>query len=64
MEEFLEIEKILGTVHIAFGDNLDYLGGKNPSKNHMDFLMSKPTVKVVKENGKTITILENGAFKI
>ncbi len=64
MEEFLETEKILGTVHIAFGDNLDYPGGKNPSKNHMDFLMSGPTVKVVKENGKTITILDNGAFKV
>jgi len=64
VEEFLETEKILGTVHIAFGDNLDYPGGKNPSKNHMDFLMSKPTVKAVKENGKAITILDNGIFKI
>jgi leucyl aminopeptidase (aminopeptidase T) len=64
MEEFLETEKILGTVHIAFGNNIDYPGGKNPSQNHMDFLMSKPTVKAVKENGKTLTILDNGSFKI
>jgi len=64
IEEFLEAEKILGTVHIAFGDNTDMLGGKNPSKNHMDFLMSKPTVKIIKENGKAVTIMENGRFKI
>jgi len=64
IEEFLEAEKILGTVHIAFGDNTDMPGGKNPSKNHMDFLMSKPTVKIIEENGKAVTIMENGRFKI
>ncbi len=64
IEEFLETEKILGTVHIAFGDNLDYPGGKNPSQNHMDFLISSPTVQAFKENGTAITILDNGSFKV
>jgi len=64
VEELLESEKILGTVHIAFGDNTDMACGKNPSRNHMDFLMSKPTVKIIKENGKTVTILGKGRFKI
>jgi len=64
VEEFLEAEKILGTVHVAFGDNSDMPGGKNPSKNHMDFLMNKPTVRIIKENGKAVTVLENGRFKI
>jgi aminopeptidase len=64
VEEFLEAEKLLGTVHVAFGANTDMPGGKNPSKNHMDLLISDPTVKVTKENGKTFTILKNGQFQI
>jgi len=64
VQEFLEAEKVLGTVHIAFGDNLDMPRGKNPSKNHMDFLMSKPTVKAIKADGKSVTVLERGSFKV
>jgi len=64
IEEFLEAEKMLGTIHIAFGHNTDMPGGKNTSKNHMDLLMSKPTVKVTKEDGITLTVLESGRFKI
>ncbi|MDH5437875.1 MAG: aminopeptidase [Candidatus Bathyarchaeota archaeon] len=64
VEEFLEAEKILGTIHIAFGNNTDMLGGRNPSKNHMDFLVSKPTVKVTKKSGETITVLKDGRFQI
>jgi len=63
-DEFLEAEKIRGTVHVAFGNNMDMPGGRNPSKNHMDFLMAKPTVKIVKADGTTLTILENGSFRI
>ncbi len=62
VEEFLEAEKISGTIHIAFGANIDMPGGLNPSKNHMDFLVSKPTVRATKGNGEVITILENGKF--
>jgi len=62
IEEFLETEKILGTVHIAFGDNTDYPGGQNDSANHMDFLMSKPTVKAKTRDGKTVTVVKDGAF--
>jgi leucyl aminopeptidase (aminopeptidase T) len=64
VNEFLEAEKIFGTVHVAFGANTDMPGGKNPSKNHIDLLISKPTVKVTKEDGEIITILENGNFQI
>jgi leucyl aminopeptidase (aminopeptidase T) len=62
VEEFLEAEKLLGTIHIAFGHNADFPGGKNPSKNHMDFLISKPTVKAFKEDGSSTTILKDGVF--
>jgi len=64
VSQFLEAEKIFGTTHIAFGDNTDMPGGKNPSKNHMDFLINKPTVKVTKEDGKAVTVLDKGQFKI
>ena len=64
VNEFLEAEKILGTVHVAFGANTDMPGGRNPSKNHIDLLISKPTVKVKKEDEKVITVLEEGHFKI
>jgi len=62
VDEFLEAEKLFGTVHVAFGANTDMPGGKNPSKNHMDMLISEPTVKVTLQNGKTVKVLENGVF--
>jgi hypothetical protein len=46
MHEFLETEKMAGTVHVAFGNNADYPGGKNMSRTHMDFLISSPTVTI------------------
>jgi len=63
VQEFLEAEKILGTVHVAFGANTDMPGGKNPSKNHMDLLISDPTVNVIKEKRETVTILKKGCFQ-
>lgn len=44
--EFLETEKMGGTVHVAFGNNSDYPGGRNLSKTHQDFLMARPTITV------------------
>jgi hypothetical protein len=64
MEEFLEAEKIEGTVHFAFGNNTDMPGGKNPSHNHTDFLVSKPTVEVVKKSGERHTVLHDGTFEM
>lgn len=64
IEEFLEAEKMLGTIHIAFGHNTDMPGGKNASQNHMDLLMSKPTVKVTKEDGTIFTVLKDSQLKI
>ena len=64
VNDFLEAEKILGTIHVAFGENTDMPGGKNPSENHIDWLVSKPTVKVKKEDEKVIVVLEDGNFKI
>ena len=44
--DFLETEKMGGTVHVAFGNNADYPGGRNNSRTHQDFLMARPTVTV------------------
>ena len=62
--EFLETEKIKGTCHIAFGNNSDFPGGRNPSSNHMDFLITKPTVNVIMKNGDKLRILTSGRFKL
>ncbi len=64
VDEFLEAEKILGTIHIAFGANTDMPGGKNRSKNHIDLLISESTVKIQKKDEKPLTVLEEGHFKI
>ncbi len=63
VEEFLEAEKVLGTTHIAFGNNSDMPSGKNPSKNHMDLLMSKPTVKATTKDGTVFKVLADGVFQ-
>jgi aminopeptidase len=63
VEEFLEAEKMLSTVHIAFGDNSDMPKGKNQSKNHMDFLISNPTVKASNKNGSSIDVLADRVFQ-
>jgi aminopeptidase len=63
-ENFLEAEKTLGTIHIAFGHNTDMPGGRNSSKTHTDFLMTNPVVTVVKQNGDEMTVLSDGKFRI
>lgn len=42
----LQDEKVLGTVHIAFGDNTSYIEGEgsNPCEIHWDTVCEKPTV--------------------
>lgn len=43
----LEDEKSLGTAHIAFGNNADFVGGgKNNSKIHRDYLFYRPNIEI------------------
>lgn len=53
----LEDEKVLGTVHIAFGNNLGF-GGKNDAVIHLDGVLREPSVwfdkKIVIEQGKIL----------
>jgi len=54
----LEDEKVLGTVHIALGDNTSYVGGHTKSSVHLDGILLQPTVKVdgrrIIETGKLL----------
>lgn len=53
----LEDEKVMGTIHIALGDNKS-MGGSVHVSSHLDGLVNKPTVyfdgKVVMKNGKLL----------
>jgi len=51
-------EKIVGTIHIAVGENRS-MGGKNESTLHWDFVMMRPTVEV---DGKTL--MKNGKLSV
>jgi leucyl aminopeptidase (aminopeptidase T) len=54
----LEDEKVLGTCHIALGDNSTF-GGRVRVGIHVDGIILKPTVKL---DGKIL--MENGRLKI
>ncbi|MHA1595437.1 MAG: aminopeptidase [Candidatus Baldrarchaeia archaeon] len=62
VKEFLETEKVHGTVHIAFGNNEDFPGGRNRSKGHIDFLITEPTVVVRYKDGHETEIMKNGSL--
>lgn len=54
----LEDEKVLGTVHIAFGNNLS-MGGVIDAPIHIDGLVKKPTVLI-----DDVVVMENGVLLI
>ena len=56
----LEDEKVMGTVHIGIGDNVN-LGGRNACDYHLDLVITKPTV-VVEKDGDEVVIIENGVL--
>ncbi len=58
-DNVLESEKILGTIHIALGDNSSF-GGKIKAPFHQDFVFFKPTVRLICNDGRKRTILESG----
>ncbi len=61
-DNILESEKILGTIHIALGDNSSF-GGKIRTPFHQDFIFFEPTVYGIRKKEK-IKILENGSLLI
>ena len=55
----LEDEKVMGTIHVAFGDNASFPGGTNRCEVHEDVIVFSPTVEV---NGRKI--MEGGKLLI
>ena len=58
-DNILESEKILGTVHVAFGDNSSF-GGKIKTPFHQDFVFFHPTVKLKLKDGSEVFLLKDG----
>jgi len=61
-DNILEAEKILGTIHIALGDNANF-GGKVKTSFHQDFVVFEPTVTIHKA-GRNDTVLQDGRLFI
>jgi leucyl aminopeptidase (aminopeptidase T) len=59
LDNILESEKILGTIHIALGDNSSF-GGKVKTPFHQDFVFLKPTVTLIYKDGSKHAILKSG----
>jgi len=62
-DNVLEAEKILGTVHIAFGDNSGF-GGVVSTPFHEDYVLYKPTLSGKKPDGSRFLILDNGVLQV
>ncbi len=60
-DNILESEKILGTVHIALGDNSSF-GGAVKAPFHQDFVFFRPTVVLVDKDRKRTTLIKDGKF--
>jgi len=59
----LELEKVLGTIHIAIGDNSTF-GGKVSVPLHTDFVFEHPTVDFTFSDGKTLQLLKDGKMLV
>jgi aminopeptidase len=58
-DNILESEKILGTIHVALGDNSSF-GGTVSTPFHQDFVVFKPTVTIISQGGDKKQILTKG----
>jgi aminopeptidase len=53
-------EKAAKTIHIAFGNNIDFYGGKNNSSVHRDFLIKEPDMEVLYPDGTRKQVMRKG----
>jgi len=58
-DNILEAEKILGTVHIALGDNSSF-GGEVKTSFHQDFVFFEPTVTLISKKGNRDLLMKDG----
>jgi leucyl aminopeptidase (aminopeptidase T) len=59
-DNVLEAEKILGTIHIALGDNTGF-GGTVSAPFHEDYVFYRPTLTAITADGENI-IMKDGLF--
>jgi len=62
-DNILEAEKILGTIHIAFGDNSAF-GGTVSTPFHEDYVFYGPTLTALAEDGAKDVLLSEGKMVI
>jgi leucyl aminopeptidase (aminopeptidase T) len=62
-DNILEAEKILGTIHIALGDNAGF-GGRVSTPFHEDYVFYKPTVTAMGANGTQEILIADGALLV
>jgi leucyl aminopeptidase (aminopeptidase T) len=62
-DNILESEKILGTIHIALGDNSSF-GGNVKTPFHQDFVFFKPTITLIHADGTKKNFLRDGKLLI
>lgn len=58
-DNILEAEKILGTVHVALGDNSGF-GGRVQAPFHEDYIFYSPTLKAFMSDGSMRLLLDGG----
>jgi len=62
-DNVLEAEKIMGTIHLALGDNTGF-GGVVAAPFHEDYVFYQPTVTLVMADGSREIILDNGRLMV
>ncbi len=58
-DNVLEAEKIMGTIHIALGDNSGF-GGQVSAPFHEDYVFYRPTLTAIMADGSTQVIIDDG----
>lgn len=62
-DNLLEAEKILGTIHIALGDNSGF-GGQVSAPFHEDYVFYHPTVTLTMADGSERRLIEDGRLLV
>ncbi|MBT0652670.1 aminopeptidase [Geomobilimonas luticola] len=62
-DNILEAEKILGTIHIALGDNSGF-GGTVQTPFHEDYVFYRPTLTAIMDDGNQQVLLKDGKLEI
>lgn len=62
-ENILEAEKILGTIHLALGDNASF-GGTVSVPYHQDYIIYRPTLRFHMNDGGEELVVEDGTLTV